>query len=273
MSTTFNEQQKQHSSPFIIIQPQYNYSRLTLNKHNNSNSNSSRRLKTAKQRHKVYNSYDSKSPRIADPNHWDCRLSKPFNSNYNSNTSSMYLTGINYAQENNKQQLFILQDFSRYKKQPESYLPKYEIDKLFLEKISTPLKVSKSHNKLKPMKSQLCYNLNKHLLQQQQQPRTQPHIYNNINSFSRCDVNYLKNTNPHILKMKRIQDEFYKLRKNKPLAIVPGVYAIKKLTKAIDNESSSLKPLIHHHYNKQSITNSTCSESTTTFKNATVQTN
>ena len=181
--STLNEQ---HSSPLIIIQPQmkqHNYSRLTLSKHNN------RKIKTAKQQHKVYNSYDSKSPRIANPNHWDCRLAKPFN-----NSTSMYLTGVNHAEENRRQ--FILQDFSRYKKQPESYLPKYEIDKLFLEKISTPLKVSKSHNKLKPMKSQLCCNLNQQLYNykpfQQQQPPTR--VFNNINSFSYCDVNFLKNT-------------------------------------------------------------------------------
>jgi hypothetical protein len=118
------------------------------------------------------------------------------------------------------------------------------------------------------MKSQLCFNLNKQLYNNkpfEYQPLTR--IHNDINSFSYCDVNYLKNTNPHIIKMKRLQEEYYKLRKNKPLAIVPGVYAIKKLTNDINN---SLKQL--PRYNKQSLTNSTCSESTT-LKNATVQTN
>ena len=257
MASLLSLNNEQHPHPLIIIQPQtkqHSYSRLTLSKQ-------TRMIKTASSgtKRKVYNSYDSKSPRIANPNNWDCRMAKPFNS-----SASMYLTGVNCAEENRKQ--FILQDFSRYKKQPESYLPKYEIDKLFLEKISTPLKVSKSHNKLKPMKSQLCYNLNKQVYNYKPfHIMNKPQYRNEINAFSYCDVNFLKNTNPHIIKMKRLQEEFYKLRKNKPLAIVPGVYAIKKLTK---NSDESIKGLIRH--NKHTITNSTSSESA--VKNMTIQT-
>lgn len=208
------------SEPFIIMKPhlQMNYQHFMQT----SLRKGKRKIKTAREsmKRKVYNSYDSKCPKLVNPNNWDSRISTPFNSERN----SMYLTGIDYANENKHQ--FILQDFSKYKRTPESYLPKYEIEKLFLEKISAPLRESKSYMKLKPKKSQLCYALGK-----QFQCRTVNSKSNvkEVNEYSCCDVNYLRQTNPHILKMKRLQEEFYRLRKNQPLAIVPGFYAIKKI--------------------------------------------
>ena len=115
----------------------------------------------------------------------------------------------------------------KYRKKPEQYLPKSEINKLFLEKISSSYKEPKKNN-IRPRSSMHSYNNSDRappLLYQRQ-------VFNNrkyVNRYSNCDENYLKAKSTHINKLKRTQSEYYRLRKKKKKKIVSGMYESQKI--------------------------------------------
>ena len=133
----------------------------------------------------------------------------------------------NIALNEKEQNNFIIQDFSKYRKKPEQYLPKSELNKLFLEKISSNYKEPKKNN-IRP-RSSMHYTNN----QNQIVPLLfQKKSYNNskyVNRYSNCDEGYLKAKSTHINKLKRIQSEYYMLRKHQPLKIVSGMYESQKI--------------------------------------------
>ena len=153
------------------------------------------------------------------PAFWD------FNTHNKSNTNNVFMTNISLKEKEHNQ--FIMQDFSKYRKKPEQYLPKSEINKLFLEKISSSYKEPKKNN-ITPRSSMHSYNNSDRaapLLYQRQ-------VFNNrkyVNRYSNCDENYLKAKSTHINKLKRTQSEYYRLRKHQPLKIVSGMYESQKI--------------------------------------------
>ena len=144
--------------------------------------------KTAKRkRHHSANKRDLKTRQCGHfqkPAFWD------FATHNKSNSNNVFMTNIALNEKEHNQ--FIMQDFSQYRKKPEQYLPKSEINKLFLEKISSRYKEPKKNNI---------------------RPRSSMHIYNNSD-----------------IQIERLFDKFYKADKARKVNSTGlGLFIVKKL--------------------------------------------
>lgn len=199
---------RQMSNPLLVVSLQENKNNINLNTKSTHN-HQKRRVNSS-----TFLLRNNKLPHFPKPIAWDFTQS-------NKKCTDFFLTGV--EKENECQNLFILQDFSKYRKKPEQYLPKKEINKIFLEKISSSYQEPKK-NIIRPKSSVVIPR------QTVKSPYCKPpKTYRLVNRYSNCDPEYLKAKSTHINKLKRIQQEYYKLRKNQPLKIVPGFYEAKKI--------------------------------------------
>ena len=199
---------KKLSNPVLVVSLQEDKKNVNL-KTKSGNNCQNRRANSSRILLRNY-----KLPHLPKPTAWDFTQS-------NKNSNDIFLTGV--EKENDCQNLFVIQDFSKYHKKPEQYLPKNEINKIFLEKISSNYQEPKK-NIIRPKSSAIIPR--KTFKSSCSKPAKK---FGLVNQFSHCDPEYLKAKSTHINKLKRVQQEYYRLRKNQPLKIVPGYFEAKKI--------------------------------------------
>lgn len=124
---------------------------------------------------------------------------------------------------NNSQ--YYIRDFSEYRKRPEEYLHKSEMERIFLEKISrveyiAPHEfIQERHNKRLKVSNKVYKK-------------------DGVNPYSNCDPEYLKKKNPFIQNLLKVTVRYHQLRKDTPLPLVTGLIAARQIR---DKEEESLK--------------------------------
>lgn len=127
----------------------------------------------------------------------------------------LFNTGI-ISQHNTQKGIIILKDFRCNKRK---FLPQYELDRIFLEKISLPMK--NANNIKKKQRPITSYNSPNYKRIDERVAKYKEFLVRERGKkikyqHSNCNLQYLKMINPHIIKIKSAHLLYYQLRKQRP---------------------------------------------------------